>query len=89
MQDKYGETALITACFNGHLETAKLLLHRDALVNYQGTVRILHSTAGKFDKEFNLAVWWSAFVNNQYNEIYCILVSSLAWISSQLVSNIS
>jgi ankyrin repeat protein len=42
MQTKYGSTALIRACANGHLETAKLLLHRGAFVNYQDRVRVLH-----------------------------------------------
>ena len=35
MQDKFGETALITASHYGHCETAKLLLQRGASINYQ------------------------------------------------------
>ena len=38
--NKFGETALITASDNGHLETAKLLLQRSALVNYQRKVSV-------------------------------------------------
>ena len=41
MQDWYKETALIEACYYGHLETAKLLLHRGAVVNHQNRVRVL------------------------------------------------
>jgi ankyrin repeat protein len=54
MQDKHGETALMAACKTGHLETAKLLLHRRALVNYQSKVRVAtkHRTARKFREEF-------------------------------------
>ena len=40
MQDKDGESALITACFNGHLATARLLVHRGAVVNFQRKVRL-------------------------------------------------
>ena len=42
MQNKFGETALITASNNGHLETAKLLIQRGAVVNYQKKVRVLY-----------------------------------------------
>ena len=35
------ETALIVASGNGHLETARLLLHRGAVVNHQRRVRVL------------------------------------------------
>ena len=40
MQNKFGNTALIKASANGHLETAKLLVHRGAVVNYQRKVRL-------------------------------------------------
>ena len=48
MQDEHGETALIAASGEGHLETAKLLLQRGALVNFQRKVRVLYCIAGKF-----------------------------------------
>ena len=50
MQDKHGETALMTASADGHLETAKLLLQRGASINFQRKVRELYRIAGK--------VWW-------------------------------
>ena len=45
MQDERGSTALIAASAEGHLETAKLLVHRGALVNFQNKVRVLHRIA--------------------------------------------
>ena len=39
MQDGDGNTALIKACRNGHSETARLLLERGAIVNFQNKVR--------------------------------------------------
>ena len=67
MQDKLGETALITASARGHLETTKLLLHRGASVNFQRKVRVLYRVAGKFGRElkFELADWWSAFTSDK------------------------
>ena len=69
MQDKLGETALITASAHGHLETTKLLLHRGASVNFQRKVRVLYRVAGKFGRElkFELAdsIWWSAFTSDK------------------------
>ena len=59
MQEKLGETALVTASAYGHLETAKLLLNRGALVNFQQKVRVLDRIAGKFGgklKKIELAV---------------------------------
>ena len=40
MQDKINATALIISCQNGHVETAELLVHRGAVVNYQRNVRL-------------------------------------------------
>ena len=54
MQEKLGETALITASDKGHLETVKLLLHRGASVNFQRKVRVLYRIAGKVGGELNL-----------------------------------
>ena len=42
MQDKFGETALITASTYGHIDVAELLLARGAVVNYQRKVRVLY-----------------------------------------------
>ena len=47
----YGNTALISASGNGHLETARLLLHRGAVVNKKDKVRVL---AGKLGMKLNL-----------------------------------
>ena len=41
MQSKFGETALITASYYGHLECATVLLKYRADVNYQRKVRPL------------------------------------------------
>ena len=41
MQEKFGETALITASTNGHLETAQLLLQKGASINYQRKVSVV------------------------------------------------
>ena len=54
MQNKLGETALMTASAYGHLETAKLLLERGALVNFQRKVRVLYHVAGKFGEELKV-----------------------------------
>ena len=40
MQDKFNATALMISCQNGHVETAELLIHRGAVVNYQRNVRL-------------------------------------------------
>ena len=42
MQDEYGNTALISASINGHIDVAELLLARGAVVNYQRKVRVLY-----------------------------------------------
>ena len=67
MQDKLGETALITSSGRGHLETVKLFLHRGASINFQRKVRVLYRIAGKFGRElkFKLVVWWSAFTTDK------------------------
>ena len=41
MQDWFRHTALMAVCGCGHLETARLLLHRGALVNHKNMVRVL------------------------------------------------
>ena len=38
MQDEYGNTALIEACYGGHFETARILLDRGANVDQQNDV---------------------------------------------------
>ena len=60
MQNQFGDTALIVCCQNGHLETAKLLVHRGAVVNYQRKVRLITPHSWEFGEESNLAVQWSA-----------------------------
>ena len=42
MQDEFGESALMTASVNGHIDVAELLLAREAVVNYQRKVRVLY-----------------------------------------------
>ena len=42
MQDKFGETALITASAYGHIDVAELLLARGTVVDYQRKVRVLY-----------------------------------------------
>ena len=42
MQDEYGNTALMAASINGHIDVAELLLARGAVVNYQRKVRVLY-----------------------------------------------
>ena len=42
MQDELGESALMTASTNGHIDVAELLLARGAVVNYQRKVRVLY-----------------------------------------------
>ena len=39
-QDERGNTALIEACENGHVGTARVLLDHGAVVNYQNKVWI-------------------------------------------------
>ena len=41
MQNKFGNTALITACEQGNIECATVLLKHRANVNYQNKVRLL------------------------------------------------
>ena len=43
IQDKLGETALITASGEGQLQTATILLQYGAVVNYTNKVRLLFS----------------------------------------------
>jgi ankyrin repeat protein len=50
-----GKTALMKACDSRHLETAKLLLHRGAVVNFQDEVRVLHRIARKMMRN---NYWW-------------------------------
>ena len=69
MQDERGSTALITASDEGHLETAKVLLHRGALVNFQNKVRILLGNLVR--NKFNLAVWWSALQQPNFLKFLC------------------
>ena len=40
VQNYYEETALFNACRCGHAETAKVLLDRGAIVDYQDDVRV-------------------------------------------------
>ena len=55
IQDEFGDTALTIACGRGHLETAKLLVHRGAVVNHPRKVRLLlHHIAGDFGEESTL-----------------------------------
>ena len=43
MQDKNGRTALITACAGGHIDTARVLLHHRAIIDFQDKVVALAS----------------------------------------------
>ena len=68
MQNEHGETALITASGEGHLETVKLLVHRGASVNLLREVRvlaILYSRKIWWGIKFELAVWWSIFTTDK------------------------
>ena len=42
LQDEHGETALFTACSQGHYDPAALLIDNGADVNYLSKVRPLH-----------------------------------------------
>ena len=42
MQDDLGQTAIIAAVGNGHLDVSTLLLEHGAVVNYQDKVRLLY-----------------------------------------------
>ena len=53
MQDKFGDTALIIASGEGHIECATILLNHKADVNYQRKVRLLYILN---DKEYPCSV---------------------------------
>ena len=46
-QDEWGSTALRRACIGGHVETATLLINKEAAVNYLNKV-INHYNYGRF-----------------------------------------
>ena len=41
MQDHLGATALVVACERGHVDVARLLIERGAVIDYQNKVRLL------------------------------------------------
>ena len=42
MQDSFGQTALLAAVYNGHIDVSTLLLEHGAVVSYQNKVRLLY-----------------------------------------------
>jgi hypothetical protein len=79
------------ACAQGHLGTAKLLLHQGARVNCQDRVRVLHRIAGpeQFSEELNLAVWWSACLLNplQLLVAYSMIMMNQIELNAQIYIN--
>ena len=39
MQDDFGDTALVIASYQGHVDVAQLLIERGAAIDYQNKVR--------------------------------------------------
>ena len=58
MQDEWGITPLVAACYNGYVNTAKILVENGALVDLPNKViyGIICCLAEKFGKQLNLAV---------------------------------
>ena len=80
MQDKFGETALITACANGHLDTAKLLVRQGAVVNFQRKVRLIITPyiAWNLVRNQIWRLWWSAL-----QQTYWIIVVETFFVYGQ------
>ena len=49
MQNEFGDTALIAASYQGHIECATVLLKHRADVNYQNKVRLLYAGSTWFN----------------------------------------
>ena len=87
MQNKFGEMALITASGNGHHETAKLLLQRSALVNYQRKVNFAVCGCSTWCARLQYNVfnaWWRKFSHGHIHCFYvrCVALSQYVWRNS-------